>query len=208
MPLNPSESSAFRERERRKYYSYPTPMYDKMLEEMKEQPGSRPGSKGDLKYECSKENTDIFWKYLDKIGREHFEDPKGSSQSGVGITPAQAFCFTSGLINSNYLIALQTAERNKLYGYGSANNLIKGYQSVHNLVGKKSEKYKRNQSRKKQIERNRYSKVKTGNLLGLKNKRNDPNLLTFGPTEEGMKSRGNELEGLFGGKRRTRKRKV
>ena len=49
-------------------------------------------------------------------------------------------------------------------------------------------------------------KIKTGNLLGLQNKRNQPNnLLSFEPTEEGLKSRENELKNLFGGKRKTRR---
>ena len=46
----------------------------------------------------------------------------------------------------------------------------------------------------------------TANLLRLQNKPNQPNnLLSFGPTEEGLKSRENELKNLFGGKRKTRR---
>jgi hypothetical protein len=44
--------------------------------------------------------------------------------------------------------------------------------------------------------------IPTANLLGLKTVNNSPNLLSFEPTEQGLKNRGNELKGLFGGRRR------
>jgi len=51
---------------------------------------------------------------------------------------------------------------------------------------------------------NRYAKVPMGNLLEL-NKSHEPNLLEFGPTKAGLNARAKELEGLFGGKRTSKK---
>ena len=48
--------------------------------------------------------------------------------------------------------------------------------------------------------------VPTANLLGLRTHSNSPNLLSFGPTEQGLKNREKELEGLFGGRRKTHKK--
>ena len=50
-----------------------------------------------------------------------------------------------------------------------------------------------------------FKDVKIGNLLNI-NKSKEPNLLSFEPTKQGLKNRGKELEGLFGG-RKTRRRR-
>jgi hypothetical protein len=182
-----------------------------MLEEMR----GRKGNHLELQHGCSKKNTEIFFKYLDKLGRDKYF-----------IDPTYPFCSTSGLINGIWFAAFQNAEKYKLYGYRSHENLRQKYLSNSK---KNKNKYNndpwfpnntldlvshpRGKTRASKAPRrstgSRAPRVRpnlTENLLGLKNRRHEhKNLLTFGPTEEGLKSRENELKNLFGGKRKTRR---
>jgi len=110
------------------------------------------------------------------------------------------------VFNIQYMNALKDLEREKYSGYSSPGNLRSGYQSIRNTFNKRR--------RQLQLQRNtnkaRYNRVKTGNLLGLNKvglKKEEPDLMSFEPTKAGLKSRQNELAGLYGGKRRTQRRR-
>ena len=66
------------------------------------------------------------------------------------------------------------------------------------------EKIKKQKKVRNNYDKRRLAKVRMGNLLGL-NKSPEPNLLGFGPTKNGLNARAKELEGLFGGRRKTRR---
>ena len=66
------------------------------------------------------------------------------------------------------------------------------------------EKKKKQKQVENNYEKRRLAKVPMGNLLGL-NKPPQPNLLSFGPTKNGLNARAKELSGLFGGRRKTRR---
>ena len=63
---------------------------------------------------------------------------------------------------------------------------------------------RRKQEAKNKAERFRLSKIPTGNLLGL-NKKNEPNMIKFQPTKNGLNNRSKELNGLFRKSRKNRK---
>jgi len=212
--------------------SIPSPLYDEMCSKFiinyTDKSGYHP-----TEYICNTKSKSIFWSYVEKLGADDFEKKIGKKHEKIcnlGKGGAEIFSI-------DYLLAFQSIERERIYGQGytgyqdimkalAANNNSKTYKKERNMKYTNREwanlpsgstmfeqnmaniKEHRRQQSRKATNKKRYAQVKTGNLLGLKNKRNGPNLLSFEPTEEGMKSRGNELEGLFGGKRRTRKRKV
>jgi hypothetical protein len=63
---------------------------------------------------------------------------------------------------------------------------------------------KRIQNAQNNAERKRLSKIPTGNLLGL-NTKNEPNMIKFEPTKNGLNNRSKELNGLFRKSRKNRK---
>ena len=206
----------------------PTPLYDELISKLEIQPSHSPHPQ----YSCSKNNQDLFWSYVEKLGaRAFFKEPTNPSTSGVGGPEAQPLCFTNGMLNGNYLRAFKDSEKasklrniylknipeassvmklkNKLYSQKLKGLNIKNLNDFKKFVKTENDININIQNMQKRINNNetkRLSKVPTGNLLKL-NKPAEPNLLSFEPTKQGLNNRGKELSGLFGG-RNTRRRKA
>jgi hypothetical protein len=193
-----------------------------------------PSDSPHTQYSCSKNNQDLFWSYVEKIGgRAFFKVPTNPSTSGVGGPQEKPLCY----MNNNwyeYLNAFKDSEKafklrniylknipepsrimklkNMFYSKELKGLNIKNINDLKKFFKTKTEiniKIKNMQNRSKKARNNaetkRLSKVPTGNLLNI-NKSKEPNLLSFEPTKQGLNNRGKELEGLFGG-RKTRRRR-
>ena len=129
----------------------------------------------------------------------------GRSQSGINIgsdiTP-----LTSGMTGP----VAQSFESSKGYTYYRAFEdtekrcFLQPFVEARQKAEAEQEKIKKQKKIANNYEKRRLAKVPMGNLLGL-NKSPEPNLLGFGPTKNGLNARAKELEGLFGGRRKTRR---
>jgi hypothetical protein len=206
----------------------PTPLYDELVSNLEIQPSDSPHRQ----YSCSKNNQDLFWSYVEKIGgRAFFKVPTNPSTSGVGQREEKPLCYMNNNWNE-YLSAFQDSERafklrniylknisqpsrimklkNMLISQKLKDFNIKNLNDFKKFVKTENDININIQNMQKRINNNetrRLSKIPTGNLLKL-NKSKEPNLLSFEPTKQGLNNRGKELAGLFGGRKTRRSRKL
>jgi hypothetical protein len=156
-------------------------------------------------------------------------DPRGPYKSRSGNT-FQRFEASQG---ENFYLQFERAEKacqaNQMYDrklrvkqgvgrmarYVNTEPEIQTWQDLESLLRRKKEEARmleqnrlntlaREAEKRAKEEARRFASVKQGNLLGL-SAPVEPNLLSFGPTKEGLASRGNELKNIFKGGRKTRR---
>jgi hypothetical protein len=119
----------------------------------------------------------------------------------------------------NHLGAFFESEKlcqlNRLYkgvsNFRTGTGPLNGLSSLNQVLKRKAAEEKQYVNRQRKIqeaqnkaERLRLSKIPTGNLLEL-NKKNEPDMLRFEPTKNGLNNRSRELNGLFRKSRKNRK---
>jgi len=190
-----------------------TPIYDELISKLEIQSSSFASTY----YKCSKNNQDLFWSYVEKVGnRQLFKEPTNPSTSGVGGPEAQPLCFTNGVMNGNYLRAFEKFELQQMYKKLAANAKVISNAEYKKAAANRKAKWNENTkaaadmkiARNAQEAEMRFRQNLRGPLINMNtpHPNKQENLLSFEPTKQGLNNRGKELEGLFGG-RRTRRRR-
>jgi hypothetical protein len=168
----------------------------------------------------NKGNRERYLVYVKKLQEKYpgcrLRYPVSASVSGIGSGSEQPWNAAHG--SNHYVDFLETEKRCQLnnsykdlnIGTGHGTYMY-GFEALKEALKRKAveEKQaanmaKRIQEAQNKAERNRLSKIPIGNLLGLNNK-NEPNMLKFEPTKNGLNNRSKELNGLFRKSRRNRK---
>jgi len=152
------------------------------------------GRRGEYPQVNTIKDQEIYQEYVDKLKKEYpkckieARDTEPTDVMGIG----QSFTSSRG---SNYF---------RLFEQTEMRCFLQPFVEARKKAEAELEKKKKQKQVYNNYEKRRLAKVPMGNLLGL-NKPPQPNLLSFGPTKNGLNARAKELSGLFGGRRKTRR---
>jgi hypothetical protein len=173
-----------------------TPVYNELITKVSnEYPGSRyPISTRNVTRHGESPDVTIYFEYVDKLKKGYpkckieARDTEPTDVMGIG----QGWGPSKG---RNYYPLFEKTEMRCF---------LQPFVEARKKAEAELEKKKKQKQVYNNYEKRRLAKVPMGNLLGL-NKPPQPNLLSFGPTKNGLNARAKELSGLFGGRRKTRR---
>ena len=143
-------------------------------------------------------DTDIYNGYIKRL-KETYPKCKIEAHDITPLVPGSGY----GYVAQNWA---SSRGRNyyRLFAETEKRCFLQPFVEARQKAEAEQEKIKKQKKVRNNYEKRRLAKVRMGNLLGL-NKSPEPNLLGFGPTKNGLNARAKELEGLFGGRRKTRR---
>jgi len=184
------------------YGEVPTPLYDEL--------------KSQHVWHDNNGNRERYREYVKRLQEKYpgcrISYPMNASTTGIGRGSEQPWNAAAG--QNHYASFYESEKRCQLtnsYPNITRYSSMPGFNSLKQILKNKAKKEQNNanmtrriQEAKNKEERVRLSKIPTGNLLGL-NKKNEPNMIKFEPTKNGLNNRSKELNGLFRKSRKNRK---